>query len=72
MDFGKLGFGFLRLPHVDPNDPADVDLETTKKWWICISSGGSGILIRPIPISMAKAKKPCGWHWCSGIRGRLL
>ena len=31
MDFGKFGFGFLRLPHVDPNDPADVDLETTKK-----------------------------------------
>ena len=31
MDFGKLGFGFLRLPHVDPNDPADVDLETTKQ-----------------------------------------
>ena len=29
MDFGQLGFGFLRLPHVDPNDPADVDLKTT-------------------------------------------
>ena len=31
MDFGKLGFGFLRLPHVDPNNPTDVDLETTKQ-----------------------------------------
>ena len=31
MDFGRFGFGFLRLPHVDPHDPADVDLETTKK-----------------------------------------
>ena len=31
MDSGKLGFGFLRLPHRDPNDPADVDLETTKQ-----------------------------------------
>ena len=31
MDFGKFGFGFLRLPHMDPNDPADVDLETTKQ-----------------------------------------
>ena len=31
MDFGKLGFGFLRLPHLDPNDPADVDLNTTKQ-----------------------------------------
>ena len=31
MDFGKLGFGFLRLPHIDPNDPANVDLETTKQ-----------------------------------------
>lgn len=31
MDFGKLGFGFLRLPRVDPDDPADVDIETTKR-----------------------------------------
>ena len=31
MDFGKLGFGFLRLPHIDPNDPSDVDLATTKQ-----------------------------------------
>jgi len=31
MDFGKLGFGFLRLPHMDPRDPTDVDLETTKQ-----------------------------------------
>ena len=31
MDFGKLGFGFLRLPHRDPQDPSDVDLETTKQ-----------------------------------------
>ena len=31
MDFGNLGFGFLRLPHLDPNDPADVDLDTTKQ-----------------------------------------
>ena len=31
MDFGKFGFGFLRLPHVDPNDPADVDLQIIKQ-----------------------------------------
>ena len=31
MEFGKLGFGFLRLPHIDPHDPNDVDLETTKQ-----------------------------------------
>lgn len=31
MNFGKLGFGFLRLPHTDPQDPNDVDLEATKK-----------------------------------------
>ena len=30
LDFGRLGFGFLRLPHTDPNDITDVDLETTK------------------------------------------
>ena len=30
LDFGKLGFGFLRLPHLDPNAPSCVDLETTK------------------------------------------
>ncbi|MBQ1280659.1 MAG: aldo/keto reductase [Oscillospiraceae bacterium] len=29
MNFGKLGFGFLRLPHGD--DPCDVDLELTKQ-----------------------------------------
>lgn len=26
MDFGKFGFGFLRLPHIDPDDSTDVDL----------------------------------------------
>lgn len=31
MNFGKLGFGFLRLPHLDPDDPNDVDFETTKQ-----------------------------------------
>lgn len=31
MNFGKLGFGFLRLPHTDPHDPNDVDLETVKQ-----------------------------------------
>ena len=31
LDFGKLGFGFLRLPLVDPNDSNRVDLEATKK-----------------------------------------
>lgn len=28
---GRLGFGFLRLPHIDPNDECDVDMETVKK-----------------------------------------
>ena len=31
LDFGRLGFGFLRLPHTDPNDNSTVDLETTKE-----------------------------------------
>ena len=31
LDFGKLGFGFLRLPLTDPNDSGSVDLELTKK-----------------------------------------
>lgn len=31
MNYGKLGFGFLRLPHMDPDDPDDVDLDTTKE-----------------------------------------
>ena len=26
-DFGTLGFGFLRLPHIDPDDSRDVDLD---------------------------------------------
>lgn len=31
MNYGKLGFGFLRLPHMDPDNPYDVDLDTTKE-----------------------------------------
>ena len=31
MDFGRFGFGFLRLPHVDPNDITDVDLDAAKE-----------------------------------------
>lgn len=31
LDFGKLGFGFLRLPLMDPNDSNSIDIETTKK-----------------------------------------
>jgi len=31
LNFGKLGFGFLRLPHTDPNDISTVDVEETKK-----------------------------------------
>ena len=30
-DFGRLGFGFLRLPLTDPNDSGSVDLKATKK-----------------------------------------
>ena len=31
LDFGKLGFGFLRLPLMDPNDSSSADLEMTKE-----------------------------------------
>ena len=31
LDFGKLGFGFLRLPHRNPDDISDVDLEITEQ-----------------------------------------
>ena len=31
LDLGKLGFGFLRLPHIDPDDINDVDLDSTKE-----------------------------------------
>ncbi len=30
-DFGRFGFGFLRLPHIDPNDISDVDLDAAKE-----------------------------------------
>ena len=30
VDFGKFGFGFLRLPCTDPDDPTSVDTETVK------------------------------------------
>ncbi len=31
MDFGRFGFGFLRLPHLDPDDSSDVDLPAVKE-----------------------------------------
>lgn len=40
LDFGRLGFGFLRLPHTDPNDITDVDLETTKAMVDCFLQRG--------------------------------
>lgn len=30
MSTKKLGFGLMRLPSLDPNDPAKIDLEQTK------------------------------------------
>ncbi len=30
-DFGCFGFGFLRLPHIDPNDISNVDLDAAKE-----------------------------------------
>ncbi len=29
--YAQLGFGFLRLPHIDPNDECDVDLDAVKE-----------------------------------------
>lgn len=31
MSTKKLGFGLMRLPSLDPNDPSNIDLELTKK-----------------------------------------
>ena len=31
MSTKKLGFGLMRLPSLDPNDPSKIDLEQTKK-----------------------------------------
>ena len=31
MSMKKLGFGLMRLPSLDPNDPSKIDLELTKK-----------------------------------------
>ena len=31
MDNKKLGFGLMRLPSLDPNDPAKIDIEQTKQ-----------------------------------------
>lgn len=31
MNLGRLGFGFLRLPHGNPDNPDDVDLDMTKE-----------------------------------------
>ena len=31
MNAKKLGFGLMRLPSLDSNDPAQIDIEQTKK-----------------------------------------
>lgn len=31
MSAKKLGFGLMRLPSLDPNDPSKIDMEQTKK-----------------------------------------
>ena len=31
MNNKKLGFGLMRLPALDPDDPAKIDIEQTKK-----------------------------------------
>ena len=31
MSAKKLGFGLMRLPSLDPNDPSKIDLEQTKQ-----------------------------------------
>lgn len=31
MSKKKLGFGLMRLPSLDPNDPSKIDIEQTKK-----------------------------------------
>ena len=36
MDNKKLGFGLMRLPSLDPNDPAKIDIEQTKQMEMCI------------------------------------
>ena len=30
----KLGFGFMRLPIKNQEDPTSIDFEQVKKWWI--------------------------------------
>ena len=42
----KLGFGLMRLPSLDANDPGKIDMEQTKRWWIPFSSAASRILTR--------------------------
>ena len=36
MDNKKLGFGLMRLPSLDPNDPAKIDIEQTKTAFLLI------------------------------------
>lgn len=45
LDFGKLGFGFLRLPQTDDR----VDLETTKEMVVCFFGGASVTSTLPTP-----------------------
>ena len=35
----KLGFGTMRLPVLNQEDPASVDLEQVARWWIPLWKG---------------------------------
>ena len=46
MDNKKLGFGLMRLPSLDPNDPAKIDIEKQSKWLIYFWKGDLLTLIQ--------------------------
>ena len=50
----KLGFGFMRLPLTNEDDPSSIDMQKSKQM------GDLLILTRLIHIMAAKAKRPCG------------
>lgn len=32
----KLGFGFMRLPLTNEDDPSSIDMQSQSRWWITL------------------------------------
>ena len=57
----KLGFGAMRLPLIDPDDPKRIDLDQICRMVDMYREGVVSVLLIPLtPIMKATPRKPCG------------